>query len=281
MLEASFGVKERRACRVVVQPRSTQRLAVALPSDDEQELRRWLVAFAKEHPRWGWKRAYQHRRLEGHRVNKKRIQRLWRVENLKVPYRKRKKPLRGVGAHVGAMSPIRPNAIWAMDFQFDETRDGKQLKLLNITDIFTRECLAIHTQRSITADDLANVLDQLVSRHGVPAYLRCDNGPEFAALAIRDWCRFNNSATTFIDPGSPWQNGHVESFNSRLRDEFLNGQLFESLLEAQVLLEDWRHEYNHERLHSSLCYLTPVEFKELWTQQHQERLSMALDLLPV
>ncbi len=97
----------------------------------------------------------------------------------------------------------------------------------------------------------------------MPAYLRCDNGPEFAAYAIADWCRFNGAATTFIDPGSPWQNGHIESFNSRLRDEFLNGQLFESLLEAQVLLEDWRHEYNHERLHSSLCYLTPVEFQGL------------------
>jgi putative transposase len=277
MLEESFGVKERRACRVVGQHRSTQRLVVPLPSDDEKELRRWLVRFAKDHPRWGWKRAAQHLRREGHRVNPKRVQRLWRLEGLKVPYRKRKKPLRGVGVHVGAMSPICPNAIWAMDFQFDETRNGKQLKLLNIQDIFTRECLAVKTERSITADDVTTLLDQLVAEHGVPAYLRCDNGPEFAAYAIADWCRFNGSATTFIDPGSPWQNGHIESFNSRLRDEFLNGQLFESLLEAQVLLEDWRHEYNHERLHSSLCYLTPVEFKELWMQQNQQRLPLALD----
>jgi len=135
---------------------------VPLPEDDEQELRRWLVTFAKDHPRWGWKRAYRHRRLEGHRVNKKRIQRLWRLEGLKVSYRKRKKPLRGLGVHVGAMSPIRPNAIWAMDFQFDETRDGKQLKLLNVQDIFTRECLAIKTERSITADDVATLLDELL-----------------------------------------------------------------------------------------------------------------------
>ena len=175
------------------------------------------------------------------------------------------------------MSPIRPNAIWAMDFQFDQTRDGRQLKLLNIQDIFTRECLVIEVQRSLTADDLMTVLDRLVAEHGAPAYLRCDNGPDFAAFAIADWCRFNGSETTFIDPGSPWQNGHLESFNSRLRDEFLNGHLFESLLEAQVLLEDWRREYSHERLHSSLCYLTPVEFKELWMQQNQQRLSVALD----
>jgi putative transposase len=126
-LEASFGVKERWACRVVGQHRSTQRLEVSLATDDEQELRRWLVQFAKDHPRWSWKRAYQHRRREGHRVNKKRVQRMWRLEGLKVPYRKRKKPLHGLGVHVGAMSPIRPNAIWAMDFQFDETRDGRQL----------------------------------------------------------------------------------------------------------------------------------------------------------
>ncbi len=277
MLEETFGVKERRACRVVGQHRSTQRLEAPLPTDDEKELRRWLVAFAMEHPRWGWKRAYQHRRRDGHRVNKKRIQRLWRLEGLKVPYRKRKKPLRGLGVHVGAMSPIRPNAIWAMDFQFDETRDGKQLKLLNIQDIFTRECLAVHIERSITADDLMNVLDRLVAQHGAPAYLRCDNGPEFAAFTIADWCKFNNASTTFIDPGSPWQNGHIESFNSRLRDEYLNGHLFESLLEAQVLIEGWRQEYNHERLHSSLCYLTPVEFKELWHKQHQQRLLVTLD----
>ena len=157
-----------------------------------------------------------------------------------------------------------------------DTRDGKALKMLNVIDLFTRECLEITVARSITADELTRVLDELVATHGAPAYLRCDNGPEFAAYAIADWCRFNGPATTFIDPGSPWQNGHVESFNSRLRDDFLNGQLFESLLEAQVLIADWRHEYNHERLHSSLCYLTPVEFKELWTQQNHQRLSLAL-----
>jgi putative transposase len=275
-LEETFGVSERRACRVVGQNRSTQRLDSPLPNDDERELRRWLVAFAREHPRWGWKRAYQHRRREGHRVNKKRVQRLWRLENLKVPYRRRKRPLRGIGAPVGAMSPIVPNAIWALDFQFDETRDGRPLKLLNVEDLFTRECLAIEVTRHCTADDVTTVLDRLSLERGAPAFLRCDHGPEFAAYAIADWCRFHGSATTFIDPGSPWQNGHIESFNSRLRDEFLNGQLFDSLFEAKVLLEDWRREYNRERLHSSLCYLTPVEFRELWEQQHQQRLSLAM-----
>jgi len=143
--------------------------------------------------------------------------------------------------------------------QFDETRNGKQLKLLNIQDIFTRECLAVKTERSITADDVTTLLDRLVAEHGVPAYLRCDNGPEFAAYAIADWCRFNGSATTFIDPGSPWQNGHIESFNSRLRDEFLNGQLFESLLEAQVLLETGDTNTIMNVSTVLFCYLTPVD----------------------
>ena len=131
-------------------------------------------------------------------------------------------------------------------------------------------------ERHCTADDFTNLLDELVASHGTPAFLRCDNGPEFASHALADWCRFNGSATTFIDPGSPWQNGHIESFNSRLRDEKLNGYLFESLLEAQVVLEDWRNEYNHERLHSSLGYLTPIEFKEAWTEKNQQRLSLEL-----
>ena len=275
-LEATFGVSERRACKVVGQSRSTQRLAPPTPDDDELELRRWLVQFTKDHPRWGWKRAYHHLRREGKRVNKKRVQRLWRLEGLKVPYRKRKKPLRGVGTHVGAMVPIAPNVVWSLDFQFDQTRDGKALKLLNVIDEFTRECLAIEVERSITADEVVNLLDRLVTQRGVPCYLRCDNGPEFAAYAIADWCRFQGSATVFIDPGSPWQNAWIESFNSRLRDEFLNGQLFDSLLEARVLLADWREEYNHERLHSSHGYLTPIEFNEAWNQQHQQRLSLAL-----
>ena len=118
-----------------------------------------------------------------------------------------------------------------------------------------------------------NVLDRLVAQHGTATFLRCVNGPEFAAFAIADWCKFNNASTTFIDPGSPWQNGHIESFNSRLRDEFLNGHLFESLLEARVLLEDWRHEYNHERTHNALRRLTPVKFAETWKFRNQQRLA--------
>ena len=274
-LEEVFGVSERRACAVVGQPRSTQRLTPPVPADMERELREWLRTFSKDHPRWGWKRAFRHLRREGWHVNKKRVQRLWRLEGLKVPYRKRKKPLRGLGAPVGAMCPIRPNAVWALDFQFDELTTGKPLKLLNIIDEFTRECLAAHVDTSITADHLCSVLDRLVALRGAPAYLRCDHGPEFVAYALSDWCRFNNAATTFIDPGSPWQNAWVESFNSRFRDELLNLQLFDSVLEAQFIVDDWRAEYNHVRLHSSLGYVPPVEFKQAWEEQ-QQRLLLAL-----
>ena len=148
-----------------------------------------------------------------------------------MPSKKRRKRLIGIGTHVGAMSLIAPHALWAMDFQFDHTIDGRQLKLLNIIDEFTRECLHIETEHSITADDVANILDALVIERGrAPAFVRFDNGPEFVAHAIDDWCRFNGVDSVFIDPGSPWQNAWIESFNGRLRDELLNLWIFDSLL---------------------------------------------------
>lgn len=261
---------------MVGQVRSTQRLEPPSPDEIEIELRSWLVRFSKNHPRWGWKRAYHQLRREGWRVNKKRVQRLWRSEGLKVPYRKRKKPLRGIGTLTGAMCPIMPNVLWAFDFQFDQTSDIRTVKILNGVDEFTRECLVSDAQRSITADDVVATLDRLVAERGAPAYLRFDNGPEFVAHALADWCRFTGAQTVFIDPGSPWQNAWIESFNGRLRDELLNGQQFDSLLEFQIMLADRRDEYNHERLHSSLGYRPPVEFAQAWQLQHQERLASAV-----
>lgn len=273
MLSERFGVSERRACRVVDQPRSTQRLASPIPSDDEAELRRFLRAFATERPRWGWRRAYVAARDAGHRVNHKRIQRLWRDEGLKVPYRKRKKRLQGIGASVGPFCPTAPNVVWAADFQFDQTREGRTLKLLNVVNEFTREALSTRTERSIDADDVVATLDKIAGERGYPAYVRFDHGPEFVAYAVADWCRFNGTGTIFIDPGSPWQNGFCESFNGRMRDEHLNGQLFDSLLEAQVLNEDWRIDYNENRPHSSLGWLTPAEFARRWTTDYQPSLA--------
>jgi putative transposase len=202
-------------------------------------------------------------------VNDKRVQRLWRSEGLKVPYRKRKKPLRGIGSAMGAMSPIRPNALWALDFQFDVTVDGRTLKMLNIVDEFTRECPAIVVERNIDADLVVATLDRLALERGAPAYVRFDNGPEFIAFAVADWCRFNGTSSIFIDPGSPWQNAWIESFNGRLRDELLNGWQFDSLLEAKVLIEDWRIDYNINRPHSAHGELTPSEFAQAWTYRHE------------
>jgi putative transposase len=209
----------------------------------------------------------------GWRVNHKRVHRLWRAEGLKVPYRKRKKPLGGIGQSIGPMCPIRPNVVWAMDFQFDQTRDGRMLKFLNVVDEFTREALATDTEASIDAEMVVACLERLAGRHGAPTYVRFDHGPEFIAMAVADWCRFNGTGTIFIDPGSPWQNAWIESFNGRMRDEHLNGQQFESLLEAKILTEDWRIDYNENRPHSAHGWLSPVEFVEQWTNRHQLQLA--------
>ena len=270
MLRDRFGVSERRACAVVGQHRSTQRLAPPAPTDDDVELATWLRAFSTERPRWGWRRAFKQLRREGHKVNSKRVQRIWREEGLKVPYKKAKKRLTGVGTAVGRMCPIVPDALWAIDFQFDVTTDGRMLKLLNVIDEFTREALAIGVDRSINADQVVAILDRIaVERGGPPGFVRFDNGPEFIAHAVADWCRFNSVGSCFIDPGSPWQNAWIESFNGRLRDEFLNGWQFDSLLEAQVLIEDHRIDYNINRPHSAHRGLTPTEFAHHWTTTHQ------------
>ncbi len=271
-LVGRFGVSERRACSVVGQHRSTQRLAPPVGSDEEELLRAWLRQFAVDRPRWGWRRAANGLRREGWKINSKRVQRLWRAEGLRVPYRKRKRPPRGDG-QTGWFCPIRPNVLWALDFQFDQTSDSRTLKLLNVIDEYTRECPAIIVERSIDADQVVATLDQIASVRGTPAYLRFDNGPEFISNAVRDWCRFNAVATVFIEPGSPWQNAWIESFNSRLRDEHLNGIQFDSLLEAQVFTEDWRVDYNMNRPHSALGGLTPDEYAQDWNTRNQKSLT--------
>jgi putative transposase len=258
---------------VVGQPRSTQRLPEPLPSDHELALRAFLRDFARRRPRWGWRRAYVAAKEAGWRVNKKRIHRLWREEGLKVPYRKKKRPLRGIGVATGAFCPIAPEVVWACDFQFDQTSDGRMLKFLNIVDEFSREALATDVERSIDADQVVAVLDRIAAERGAPKYLRFDHGPEFIAFAVADWCRFNGADTVFIDPGSPWQNAWIESFNGRMRDEFLNGQQFNSLLEAKVLTEDWRIDYNLHRPHSAHGWINPVQFVEQWL--HRQQLQLA------
>ena len=269
-LRERFGVSERRACKVVGLNRSTRRLAPPPITDEEAELRAFLRQFSKERPRWGWRRAAKEARRQGRQVNDKRVRRLWRDEGLRVPHKRRKKRLSGVGVHVGAMCPIRPNVLWALDFQFDTLADGRTIKMLNVIDEFTREALAIEVDRSIDADHVVAVLERLAAQRGsAPVYVRFDNGPEFVAHTVADWCRFTGTNSVFIDPGSPWQNAWIESFNGKFRDELLNGWQFDSLQEARVIIEDWRIDYNWKRPHTAHGDLTPGEFAAKWTTNNQ------------
>ena len=191
----------------------------------------------------GYRRAHGHLREKGHVVNRKRVQRLWREEGLRVPQKTRKRRRTG-DREAHWLRAERPNELWAIDYQYDQTADGRMLRSLNVVDEFTREALAIGVGRSITADQTVTVLDGLVAERGAPQNLRCDNGPELTAHALRGWCTSADVTTRYIEPGSPWQNPFAESFNARVRDELLNLEEFSSLAEAQILAEDWRQAFN-------------------------------------
>jgi len=267
-----FGVSERRACQVAGQHRSTQRKPAARPDTVERALRARLREISRAHPRWGWRKAHAILRRDGWAVNTKRTRRLWADEGLKRPARVRKK--RRLGPARGLRRPVtRPDQVWALDYQTDVTADGRQVRFLNVIDEFTREALAVRAARSWSADATVAVLEELISMPGRrPEYVRMDNGPELTAHAVRDWARLSGTGTAYVDPGSPWQNGHCESFNGRFRDEFLATEQFDTLLEAQVLAEDWRIEYNTYRPHGSLGGLTPEAFRAQWLDQHQPAL---------
>lgn len=165
---------------------------------------------------------------------------------------------------------LYPNHVWSYDFLFDATQSGTRLKMLSIGDDFTRECLAIEVATSLRSESVIGVLDRLFKEHGAPVYLRSDNGPEFIAHALKAWLAGHQTKTYYIDPGSPWQNGFRESFHGRFRDEFLYGTLFATVAESRVLSEGYRSEYNQERPHQSLGYLTPIEFKRKWLLEHSQ-----------
>ncbi len=243
------------ACRLVGLSRSAYRrpLKGDTVADPDRALREWLRAWAKDHPRYGYRRAYHDARAEGWVVNHKKIQRLWRDEGLRVPQRRRRK--RVGSSTVDAPTADAPNVVWAVDFQFDADEHGRPIKICSIVDEHTRECIGGLVERSITADRLTAHLEDLVAARGAPAVLRSDNGPEFISEAMADWAG-TRTGLSYIPPGSPWRNGYVESFNSRIRDECLNINSFYSLLHAQVIIGDWKDEYNHHRRHSSLGYLT-------------------------
>ncbi len=251
-------VSERRACKVLGQARSTQRRGHHTP-DDEPALVRRMVELATQYGRYGYRRITALLRAEGFRANHKRVERLWRREGLKVPERQR--PRRRLWLNDGSCVRLRPahkDHVWGYDFVKARTSDGRPFRLLTVIDEYTRECLAIDVARRLTAEDVLERLSGLFALRGVPDYLRSDNGPEFAARAVRDWLGRVGVETLFIEPGSPWENGYVESFNGRLRDELLNPEIFDTLLEARVLTERWRQDYNRVRPHSSLGYRPPA-----------------------
>lgn len=262
-LQQTFGVSQRRACRVLGQPRSTQR-QTAKPSEEEERLVGRMLELVRRHPRWGYRRITVLLRREGWRVNRKRVYRLWRKEGLKVPRKQRKKRRLG---HSGNSCVRRPaqhkDHVWTWDFLHDRTSDGRPLKWLTLIDEYTRECLALEVDRGMTAEAVKRVLAGVVRERGVPVHIRSDNGSEFIACAIRGWMTAAGLETLYIAPGAPWENGYAESFNSKVRDELLNAEAFGSVLEAKVLAKEWRQEYNHVRPHSSLGYRTPAEFGEM------------------
>jgi len=272
VLQERFGVSQRRACRVVGQHRSTQRRAPRPQPAEDEKLRRRLRRFARRHPRLGWRKVHVVVRREGFVVNHKKIQRLWREEGLRRPPPRKNKKRRPGTSDGTLLRAEHPNHVWALDFQFDETADQRRLKLLNIVDEHTREALAMDVGRSMGANVVVACLERLVAGRGVPAYLRMDNGPELIAWALRDWCRLSGLGTVYIEPGSPWENPWIESFNGRARDELLNIEEFGSLTEARVVIEDWRIEYNTWRPHSSLGGLTPAEYAAQWSQNNQPQL---------
>ena len=253
-----FGVSERRACRVLGQARTTQRRR-SNRSADEEALREDVVKVARRFGRYGYRMVTGMLRTKGWVVNHKRVERIWRQEGLKVP---KKQPRRGrLWLTDGSCIRLRPlyrHHVWAYDFVADRTHDGRRLKMLTVLDEYSRECLAIVVARRLQSDDVLETLSELFAEHGPPANIRSDNGPEFTATVVREWLRQLGVKTLFIEPGSPWENGYNESFNGTLGDEVLKREIFYSLEEAKVLIEQWRREYNTIRPHSSLGYRPPA-----------------------
>ncbi|MBX3581274.1 MAG: IS3 family transposase [Rhodocyclaceae bacterium] len=264
---AKFSVSERFACKVLGQHRSTQRKKPHCRAD-EDALTADIIRLASRYGRYGYRRITAMLRSEGWTVNAKRVERIWRREGLKVP---QKQPKRGrLWLKDGScirLRPEHPNHVWSYDFVEGRTHNGRKFRMLNIIDEFTRECLAIRIDRKLNSTDVIDALSDLFILRGVPGHVRSDNGPEFIAKAVREWIAAVGAKTAFIEPGSPWENGYCESFNSKLRDELLNGEIFYSLAEAKVIIEAWRRYYNTERPHSSLGYKPPAPEAIVWPGQ--------------
>jgi transposase InsO family protein len=260
-VQQAKGVSERRACAAIGQPRSSQRFQSTKDATKEKKLLDRIHELIREHPRFGYRRIGTMLKREGWTLNLKRMYRLWKQEGLKVPKKQRKK--RRLGSSNGSCIRHRAthkNHVWAWDFVHDRTITGAPLKWLTLVDEFTRECLSLKVNRSIRSDDLLDILRDLFLQRGMPGYIRSDNGPEFISRAVREWLTAAGVETLYVEPGSPWENGYSESFNSKLRDEFLNMEEFDNQNQAQYMASNWRTAYNNVRPHSSLGYEPPAEF---------------------
>ncbi|WP_423816152.1 IS3 family transposase [Rhodocaloribacter litoris] len=272
-LDAEPGVSERRACKVLGQSRSTQGYASKKPEKDRTRTKR-MHQLAEDNPRAGYRMITGLLRREGWRINRKRVHRLWKRSGLQVPKKQRKRRRLGTsGNGCVRLKAQYPGHVWSVDFLFDTTEDGRQLKFMPVLDEYTRECLVIDVSRSVTSERVIRELTRLFQEHSPPGNLRSDNGPEFIAEALKHFLADQEVETRYIEPGAPWQNGYVESFNATFRDELLDRELFSTLLEAKVLSEQYRRRYNQYRPHSSLDYLTSAEYAaatqkqpvEIWT----------------
>jgi transposase InsO family protein len=264
LIEA-YGVSQRRAGRVLGRARSTLRYQGRLREKDEP-LVRAIRRLARKHLRYGYKRVHALLIHDGWRVNKKRVRRLWNELGLKRPVRRKPKKsgvLPGSSANSCTSQPAGfKNDVWTYDFILDRTVDGKSLKWLSLVDEYTRECLALFVAGSVRGSDVRRVLGRVIGRRGSPTRIRSDNGSEFICRAVRDWLPRAGAKPIPVAPASPWENGFIESFHSRLRDELLNCEEFETALDARTKAAWWRREYNRVRPHSGLGYKTPQMFSQ-------------------
>jgi transposase InsO family protein len=254
----TLSVSQRRACQALGQYRTTQRYIPHIGSEEEKLTGR-IIELASWYGRYGYRRITAMLRQEGWQVNYKRVERIWRKEGLKVPQKQPKR--RRLWLNDGSCIRLRPehkDHVWSYDFVMARTSDGRAFRMLNIIDEYSRECLGILVKRRITSQDVIDRLFELFILRGIPEHIRSDNGPEFTAKEVRKWLARLGVKTLYIEPGSPWENGYIESFNGKLRDELLNREIFTTLTEAKVLIEQWRKEYNHIRPHSSLGYWPPA-----------------------
>lgn len=257
-VKAMLSVSERRLCRLLSQARSTQRYR---PKEDafEKRLREAIIRLATRYGRYGYRKVTALLRGEGFAVNHKRVEHIWKEEGLKVPQKqpKRKRLWLNDGSCI-RLRPMHKDHVWSYDIVSCRTEDGRLVRILPVLDEYTRECLSILVARKITSNDVIEVLAHLFIHRGSPEHIRSDNGPEFTAKRVRSWLQHLGVKTLFIEPGSPWENGYIESFNGKMRDELLNGEVFTTFYEARVLIEDWRREYNQVRPHMSLGYRPPA-----------------------